>query len=500
MKAVLVLIASLFMMGAAAQGGPAAQNRGGGIFDGSGDVGGPKLRGSYRYDPASRVYTLSGSGTNMWGKTDEFFMAYKRVTGDFYISAKVAFEGKGLYDAHRKIGVIVREALTGESKYADVAIHGDGLSSLQYRDEVGAETKEVASPRKGFSYVTLERKGNQYIMKLGNEGFTPANAGEVTLDLGPTVYVGLFITSHNADVIETANFSDVQLEVAPPKPRKLTSFLEVLDVTTGKRTVVKEFPFMIEAPNWTPDGKWLVYNSGGKLYKINPDKPGEPEQINTDYAGRLNNDHVISADGKFIAISNSPVEGGGSRVYTVPFTGGVPRLITPLAPSYLHGISPDGKTLAYCAERNGNFDVYTIPAEGGAEVRLTKAEGLDDGPEYSPDGKSIWFNSVRTGTMQVWRMNVDGTQQTQITTDLTRHSWFPHVSPDGKQVIFIAYTKGDLQPGEHVGDKNVELRLIPAEGGEAKTVAKLYGGQGTINVNSWAPDSKRIAFVSFKNN
>ena len=175
-----------------------------------------------------------------------------------------------------------------------------------------------------------------------------------------------------------------------------------------------------------------------------------------------------------------------------------PRLITPLAPSYLHGWSPDGKQLAYCAARKGNFDVYVIPAEGGEEVRLTTAEGLDDGPEYSPCGQYIWFNSVRSGLMQVWRMKADGSEQTQMTFDETRNSWFPHVSPDGKQVVFITYKKGDLKPDEHLANKHVELRIMPAEGGEPRTLVSLFGGQGTINVNSWAPDSRRIAFVSYR--
>jgi Tol biopolymer transport system component len=176
----------------------------------------------------------------------------------------------------------------------------------------------------------------------------------------------------------------------------------------------------------------------------------------------------------------------------------VPRLVTEQGPSYLHGISPDNKFLSYCAERNGNYDVYVVPFEGGSEVRLTTDEGLDDGPEYSPDGKHLWFNSVRSGLMQIWRMNADGSEQTQMTFDETRNSWFPHISPDGKQVLFITYTKGDLQPHEHLANKNVELRIMPTAGGEPKTVANLFGGQGTINVNSWSPDSKRVAFVSYR--
>lgn len=280
----------------------------------------------------------------------------------------------------------------------------------------------------------------------------------------------------------------------------VTSILETLDVATGQRTVVKEFPYLIEAPNWTPDGEWLIYNSGGKLYKLSPNAPTEPEMINSGFATRCNNDHVLSADGRQIAISNGTKEDGKSRIYTFPMEGGTPRLITPMAPSYLHGWSPDGGQLAYCADRNGNYDVYVIPVEGGEEVRLTTAEGLDDGPEYSPCGQYIWFNSVRSGLMQIWRMKANGTEQTQMTTDETRNSWFPHISPDGKQVIFITYRKGDLEPGQHLANKNVELRLMPAAGGEPRTLVKLFGGQGTINVNSWAPDSKQIAFVSYRLN
>jgi len=290
----------------------------------------------------------------------------------------------------------------------------------------------------------------------------------------------------------------ITLSISNAQSNKVTSILEILDITTGQRTIVKEFPFRIEAPNWTPDGKWLVYNSGGKLYQLSPQGINEPEEIYTGFATRCNNDHVISTDGKQIAISHGTKEDGKSRIYTLPFDGGIPTLITPIAPSYLHGWSPDKKYLAYCADRKGNYDVYIIPAEGGEEIRLTTAEGLDDGPEYSPCGEYIWFNSVRSGLMQVWRMKADGSEQTQITFDETRNSWFPHISPDGKLIVYIAYKKDDVAPGDHPANKNVELLLMPAEGGEPKILTTLFGGQGTINVNSWAPDSKRFAFVSYR--
>jgi Tol biopolymer transport system component len=289
----------------------------------------------------------------------------------------------------------------------------------------------------------------------------------------------------------------VQTAHAQQQTRKITAKLEIYNIETGERTLLKEYPYSIEAPNWTMDGMHLIYNSSGKMYKIEVNNPAGDTQIYTGRISGSNNDHVLSFDGMNLAISSSSPEFRGSRIYTLPIDGGEPRLVTPLGPSYLHGWSPDGKTLAYCAGREGNMDVYTIPVRGGDETRLTTAEGLDDGPEYSPDGQYIWFNSVRSGLMQAWRMKADGSEQTQMTHDLDRNSWFPHISPDGKKVVVISYAKGDVEPGAHPGGKNVELRLMSAEGGPAETVVKLFGGQGTINVNSWAPDSKRFAFVSY---
>ncbi len=281
------------------------------------------------------------------------------------------------------------------------------------------------------------------------------------------------------------------------RPRTV-SILEIYDVEAGTRTVVKEFQGTIEAPNWTVDGRWLIYNSGGRLYKIAPDGKSEPFLLDTGYANRCNNDHCLSFDGKYIAVSHGTAEDRQSRIYVLPIQGGTPRLVTALGPSYLHGWSPDGRTLVYRASRQNEYDIYAIPSEGGAEVRLTTAEGLDDGPEFTPDGQWIWFNSVRTGLMQLWRMKPDGSEQQQMTFDEDRNSWFGHVSPDGKQVVYITYRKGDLEPNQHLANKNVELRLMPAAGGTPKTVVQLFGGQGTINVNSWSPDSKRFAFVSYR--
>lgn len=278
--------------------------------------------------------------------------------------------------------------------------------------------------------------------------------------------------------------------------RDTFSILETLDVYTGERSVLKEFDYVIEAPNWTRDGKYLVYNSQGRMYTYELANGGIKE-INTGFAIDCNNDHVLSPDNSQLAISHHTNEDATSRIYILPFDGGIPRLVTEKGPSYLHGWSPDGKHLSYCAARNGQYDIYTIAVDGGDETQLTNLPGLDDGPEYSPDGKYIWFNSVRTGLMQVWRMEADGSNPTHMVQE-DANCWFPHVSPDNKWVVYIAYGKDDVNPGDHPANKNVELRLMPAEGGESKTIAKLFGGQGTINVNSWSPDNRTIAFVSYR--
>jgi Tol biopolymer transport system component len=278
--------------------------------------------------------------------------------------------------------------------------------------------------------------------------------------------------------------------------RDTFSILETLDVQTGTRTILKEFDYVIEAPNWTQDGRHLVYNSQGRMYTYELAN-GEIKEINTEFAIDCNNDHVLSPDNSQLAVSHFTNEDATSRIYILPLAGGTPRLVTEKGPSYLHGWSPDGERLAYCAERNGQYDIYTISVDGGSETQLTDLPGLDDGPEYSPDGKHIWFNSVRTGLMQVWRMEADGSNPTHMVKE-EANCWFPHVSPDGKWIIYIAYGKGDVEPGDHPANKNVELRLIAADGGESKTIAKLFGGQGTINVNSWSPDNRTIAFVSYR--
>nr|WP_295682516.1 Gfo/Idh/MocA family oxidoreductase [uncultured Fibrobacter sp.] len=279
------------------------------------------------------------------------------------------------------------------------------------------------------------------------------------------------------------------------------SFLEIYDIETGESKLLKEFDKVIEAPNWSTDGKFLTYNSEGRIYKFEI-ATGTITEVPSHFVDNCNNDHVLSPDGTGLYVSHHTKEDGLSRIYKIFFDGRMPELVTPLAPSYLHGITADGKTLAYCAERNGEYNIYTIPATGGNETQLTTAFGLNDGPEYDSDGEYIWFNSVRTGRMQAWRMKADGSEQTQMTFDAHWNTWFPHISPDRKKVVMLAYHERDVRPGEHVPNKNVEIRLMTGNDkngwSEPRTILKLFGGQGTINVNSWAPDSKHFAYVRYE--
>ena len=469
-----------------------------GIFDRRNDIGNINKPGSATYDAEKQEYTINGSGANMWVDHDEFCFVWKRMKGNFILTTRAQFIGEGV-EQHRKIGWMVRSSLDSDSAHVNAAVHGDGLTSLQFRRGKGAITEEARSSLKGADIIQLARKGDTYTMSAARFGDAFVTQQVSDLTLGNEVYAGLYVCSHNKDVVENAVFSDVRITVPArddfvPYRDYIGSNLEILDLESGNRKIIYRSPDSLQAPNWTPDGKALIYNSGGRLYRFDLAKK-TPVVIDTGFATGNNNDHVLSFSGKMIGISHHGKEDEyRSIIYTLPVQGGMPKRITSKGPSYLHGWSPDGKLLIYTGERNGDFDIYKISAEGGEETRLTNAKGLDDGPEYSPDGKYIYFNSARSGTMQIWRMKPDGSGQEQITKD-EFNNWFPHISPDGKWIVFLSFSK-DVDPSDHPFYKQVYLRLMPATGGSPRVIAYVYGGQGTINVPSWSPDSRKVAFVS----
>ena len=279
----------------------------------------------------------------------------------------------------------------------------------------------------------------------------------------------------------------------------IRSELEVYTLESSEREVIYSEDAHFEAPNWSPDGESLIINQNGLLYKINLSDKSK-RQIDTGTLEQCNNDHGISRDGKWLAISNNdPIpeaKAGSSRIYVMPFNGGSLRLVTDLYPSYWHGWSPSAEYMLYTALRNGDYDIYRIGNAGGEEVKLTDDPGLDDGPEYSADGQFIYYNSIRSGSMEIWRMDKNGSNKIQITDD-EYSNWFPHPSPDNKYLVYLSYLED--QGDRHPAMKRVALRLFDIQSGTVQTLCSFIGGQGTINVPSWSPDSSKFAFVSYKN-
>jgi TolB protein len=470
-----------------------------GDFETHEDVGDPKLKGSGVYDAQEQTYTLSGAGANMWATKDQFHFAFKKIKGDFIIKATIQFIGKGT-DPHRKIGIMARERLTTDSRYADGCVHGDDLTSLQYREADSDSTGQVVVSSFHPTEIEFERSGNTFTFSAATFG---ENYKTVTkeLSMAKEAYVGLFICSHREDVVEKAVFSNVRIIIPAAKNFRpyrdyIGSNLEIMEVATGKRKVLHKAPNSLQAPNWTPDNKTLIYNAEGLLYKYDL-KSGAISKLNTGFATDNNNDHVLSFDGKMLAISHHTGERRTSTIYTLPVTGSDnPVKITSetSGPSYLHSWSPDGKRILFTGQRNGQWDIWAVEVATKKEFQLTETNTLDDGPEYTPDGKYIYFNSVRTGTMKLWKMKADGSDEEQVTFD-EYNDWFPHFSPDGKWIVYIAFPK-EIDPNDHPFYKKVYLRLMPTAGGVPKTIAYIYGGQGTINVPSWSPDGKYIAFIS----
>ena len=472
-----------------------------GIFEGHGDVGTVLHAGMSEYDASKRSYTLTGSGENMWSDSDNFQFTWKKWSADASLTADISFGGQG-GNAHRKAVLMMRQSLEPDSAYVDVALHGNGLASLQYREAKGAPTHEIQSNISAPAQLRIEKRGEYVSMWLAAPGekLKPAGAA-MRVSFGAPFYVGIGVCSHDKDASEKAVFSNVELKevarAAAADQTTLYSTLETITVASMDRRVVYSIPGHFEAPNWTRDGAAFIFNEDGRIKRL-PVGDSQPQTIDTEFAVRCNNDHGISPDGKTLAISDQSQGDHQSIIYLLPITGGTPRRITQKSPSYWHGWSPDGKTLAYPGQRNGEFDIYTISTEGGEEKQLTTATGLDDGPEYTPDGKYIYFNSVRTGRMQIWRMHPDGGAQEQVTSD-NLNNWFPHISPDGKWLVFLSY--GNEVEG-HPENKDVMLRIVPLKDdkvdGKIEVLAKLFGGQGTINVPSWSPDSKQLAFVSYQ--
>ena len=477
----LLLALPLLLSGAAA---PAAGQKGPlGVFEAQTHLG--EGAGTGAYDASEQVYAVRTTGGGP-------HLAWRRIQGDLVLRARLQDRS----ETAPRTGWMVRSSLADTATVVTGAVHSDGRTVLHVRDGTDDSPKAVRVPVDHPDVLELKREGPTFVLSAARFGDSFTRDSVAGLDLGSEVYVRLFVSS---DGEAEARFHNVRLITpAPdslvPYEDDLGSNLETMSVETGRRTIHHRSPTSLQAPNWTPDGEALIYNSGGLLYRFDL-ATKTPKAIDTGFADDNNNDHVLSPDGTRLGISHhAEAHDGASIIYTVPVEGGTPTQVTPNGPSYLHGWSPDDRFLVYTGERNGEYDLYKIPVDGGEEIRLTTAEGLDDGSEYTPDGEYIYFNSVRSGSMEIWRMRPDGSHPEQLTDDRF-NNWFPHVSPDGETVVFLSYPPS-VPPGDHPFYKHVYLRKMPIDGGTPEVIAYVYGGQGTINVPSWSPDGTRIGFVS----
>lgn len=480
-----------------------------GIFENATDVGKPIKNGSSDYDASSQEYAVKGAGYNIWFERDEFHFLHNSIKGDFILTANFKFVGEGV-DPHRKVGWMIRESLDEEASHISATLHGDGLTVLQWRELRGAYMRhpedEIAAQKPWYTVLQLERKGKNIIMRAAHWGEPLQFIGMKKMDnFDDEVLAGLFVCSHNAEVVEEAIAWNVRIdqpvaeEYNPYEDGFVGCRMETMNVFDGKRKMIYESDGRFEAPNWMPDGEKLLFNMDGSLYTI-PVDGGGIEKLNTGAANRNNNDHGISFNNKLLAISSGHdenLDGGGSAIYVLPLEGGEPKLVTSKTPSYWHGWNPNNKEVVYVAKRDQDkpYNIYSADIKTGTEVQVTKFDfGHVDGPEFSPDGKYIYYNGSQSGTMQIWRMKPDGSEPEQLTFD-QYNNWFPHISPDGKWMVYISFPE-TIPVDAHPSYKRVTLNLMPAQGGQSKVIAYMYGGQGTINVPSWSPDSKRIAFVS----
>jgi TolB protein len=478
-----------------------SQSPGLGIFEGQSDVGSVTPAGSAHYDRAKDTYTIISSGANIWSTVDGFHFVWKKISGDASLTADIDFPAAtGDANPHRKAVLMFRQSPDPGGAYADAAVHGSGLTALQYRLAAGETTQDIELQIPSPGTVRLEKRGDTVTMFAGKRGESLHQVGaSIKLHLNGPFYAGLGVCAHNPKAIERAVFSHVELKPLGPATSAsapvLYSTLQTIAIDENARvaTVIYTAKGRFEAPNWARDGKSLVFDQEGKIMQV-PITGGMPEPLEIGAATRCNGSHGLSPDGRWLAITCSMPGMPESRVYVVPSGGGAPRLVTEHPASYFHSWSADGKTIVFTRPNHGSGNIFAIPAEGGEEHALTTGDGISDDPDCSPDGKYIYFNSDRSGSEQIWRMRPDGSEPEQLTFD-DRWNWTPHVSPDGRSVVYLSYAPGTTG---HPVNRDIELRILSVEDRKVRTLVNLVGGSGTINVPSWAPDSEHFAFVSYQ--
>ncbi len=505
-----------------------------GIFENQTDVGSVVPPGVASFDSASGVYTIRSAGANLWVNVDAFHFVWKKVSGDVSLTADVKLADVGpTASPHRKALLMFRQTLDSDAMYADAAIHGNGETALQYRRNKGDTTQDIAFNIGAPQRLRLEKRGDVITLFLSAHGEPLHQVGaSIKLHFDGDFYAGLGVCAHNENAVEQATFAHVELEplttlmtaaaAAPattpatpastpaPTPTStlaLYSTLETIAIDNNARMafVIQTGKGQMEAPNWSRDGKTLIFDRAGKLWSV-PAAEGsgsiaEATPMDIGNASDCTGSHGLSPDGKWLAMTCTTPDHPGRRVYivpapgaTVPATGGAPRMVTENPNSYFHSWSPDGKTILFTRPSNGTLNIFAISPDGGAETALTTGAGVSDDPDFSADGQWIYFNSDRAGGMQIWRMRPDGSQAEQVTFD-EKHNWTPHPSPDGKSILILSYEK---DVAGHAANKDVTLRILNVADGKIRDLVQIVGGSGTDNVPNWAPDGAHFAFVSYQ--
>lgn len=504
-----------------------------GMFENHRDLGIAAAAGKTTFDAATQTYTVTGGGNNVWAKVDAFQFAWKTLSGDFSFSADIAFQpnAAGTSDPHRKACLMIRQTLDADSPYVDAALHGNGLTALQFRDTKGAPTREVMSNIIGPVRLRLEKRGDAFTLFVGPAGAEPTYTGaSYNLKIDGPFYVGLGVCAHNGNDtstnLETVVFSKVELKTTlPAGNRQLYSTLETQvsnpvnaqGTQNTDRCVLYVTPGSIEGPVWLPDNSGVVFSRGGRLYRLpiripvrggrgadgvlppapilgtSPLAAGEPVLIDTGKITGISRTHGLSPDGTQLLFVDHPQ--GNPRppanTYIVPVAGGTPRLLTPNTGAG-SSLSPDGKLFAF--DTDTVADIYTIPVDGSAPAkRLTDGQGNKNyGPQFSRDGAFIYFCSDRSGSMQVWRMKPDGAEPAQVTND-DHPNWFPRLSNNGASALVVSYP-----PGTNGDPANslVQLRRVNLSTGAIDLMARVMGGPQSAP--TFSPANNQITFVSYQ--
>jgi len=476
-----------------------------GVFEGQSDIGSVVPAGTGKYDSAKGIYTLTSAGANTWYRIDDFHYVWKKAVGDLDLTADVSFPPKA-YDhepsPHRKGLLMLRQTLDAGGIYADVAVHGSGLTALQYRSERGANTQDIelniAAPRT----VRLQKRGDIVTLFLSMKGEPLHQAGaSIKLHLKEPFYVGLGAVSHDVATTDKVEFAHVSLQppatVASGTKTVLYSTLQTIQIDDQFRRamVIRSELAYLQSPNWAPDGKSIYVREDGRVVRIpylDPPAGGVPQQIDVGTLVDCSGNFGLSPNGQWLAMSCAETKGGPHEVYVLPAGGGgaARKLTRSTSSSFFHAWAPDSQAIAFTRGRAGKADIFTIPLAGGAETRIT-SDTVNDGPDYSPDGKLIYFDSSRSGTTQIWRMKPDGSAAEQVTDD-DRLNSSPHVSPDGKTVAFLSQPS---RSDESIGE--AALKAFSTGDGLIRTIVEFQGNRGSLAMYGWGY-AKHVAFVSYQ--